>query len=239
MFQAREIIAGYGELRVLGGVSIDVTPGRINALFGANGAGKTTTLGVLTGIVKAWSGEIELDGTIVTGEQADRIARRGVAMVPEGRGIFAKLSVEENLAVGAYHLPDGVLFAEEHERVIELFPRLYERRRQQAGTLSGGEQQMLAIGRALIRRPRYLLIDELSLGLAPIVVDELFAVLPKIAEADTGVLLVEQFVDRALAVADRCYVLEKGAVVTEESAATLRDNPELLRAAYLGAGATH
>lgn len=238
MLQATGVSAGYGDLEVLRSINIRVAPRQINALFGANGAGKTTTLSVLTGLISPWSGTVELDGASMRGRRADQVARAGVAMVPEGRGIFARLTVEENLQIGAYHMPPGVRYSEELDRVVLLFPRLAERRKQMAGTLSGGEQQMLAIGRALIRQPRFLLVDELSLGLAPVVVDELFAVLPRIAADGVGVLLVEQFVERALRVATDCFVMEKGAIVIDAPAATLRDNPEMLRAAYLGAAMT-
>ena len=231
------ITAAYGRVRVLHGVSLEVHEGQIVSLLGANGAGKTTTLKVISGLLPATSGTVSFDGGRMP-KTADGVARAGIAHIPEGRGIFTTLSVMENLQLGGRHL--GSRFSAELERVFDLFPRLAERLDQRAGTLSGGEQQMLAIGRSLLQQPRLLMIDELSLGLAPVVLDELFPVLPRIAAEGTAVLLVEQFVGRALQVAGYAYLLEKGSVQVHGSPDELSRDQTALASAYLGgAQASH
>lgn len=226
------IVAGYGRVRVLHGLSLSVDEGQIVSLLGANGAGKTTTLKVISGLLSARQGTVRFDGASLGSRPADAIAREGIAHVPEGRGIFATLTVSENLQLGGRRL--GAEYTAELDHVFHLFPRLSQRLDQRAGTLSGGEQQMLAIGRALLQRPRLLMIDELSLGLAPVVLDELFPVLPRIAASGTAVLLVEQFVGRALQVAGYAYLIEKGRVQAHGSPAELSRDQTALESAYLG-----
>jgi len=215
---------------VLKGVSFHVAQGEIVALVGANGAGKTTLLRTLAGLLPAWEGEIAVQGRSVVGAPAWRGVFNGLVLVPEGRMIFADMSVLDNLLVGGYRNPDRrTVIAEMFDR----FPRLRERRHQPAGTLSGGEQQMLAIARALAGRPRLLLLDEPSMGLAPLIVREVFDLLRELRRHDLTILLVEQNASAALATADRAYVLETGAITLEGDAASLRDHPEVRRA-YLG-----
>ncbi|MDQ1506559.1 MAG: branched-chain amino acid transport system ATP-binding protein [Actinomycetota bacterium] len=226
------VVAGYGRVRVLHGLSLSVDEGQIVSLLGANGVGKTTTLKVISGLLAAKAGTVSFDGVPLGSRPADAIARAGIAHVPEGRGIFATLTVGENLQLGGRRLRSR--YAAELEQVFDLFPRLSQRLGQRAGTLSGGEQQMLAIGRALLQQPRLLMIDELSLGLAPVVLDELFPVLPRIAASGTAVLLVEQFVGRALQVAGYAYLLEKGRVQAHGSPTELSQDQRALESAYLG-----
>ncbi|MEW6475710.1 MAG: ABC transporter ATP-binding protein [Actinomycetota bacterium] len=231
LLHIENVVASYGRVRVLHGVSLKVREGQIVSLLGANGAGKTTTLKVISGLLPATAGRITFGGVPLP-RTPDAIARAGIAHIPEGRGIFATLTVRENLQLGGRHL--GARLPQEFDRVFELFPRLSERLAQRAGTLSGGEQQMLAIGRALLRQPQLLMIDELSLGLAPVVLDELFPVLPRIAAQGTAVLLVEQFVGRALQVAGYAYLLEKGRVQVHGSPDELSRDQTALKSAYLG-----
>jgi len=226
----------YGAVQALREVSFTVAKGEIVSLIGANGAGKSTTLRALSGVVRTESGSILHDGTSISGLPSHRIARLGIAHVPEGRGIFADMTVRENLQMGAYTRPSRKEVEESFERVFGLFPRLAERGDQLAGTLSGGEQQMLAIGRGLIQRPDLLLLDEPSMGLSPILVREIFRMIGEINKAGTTILLVEQNATMALAVADRAYVLESGKVALEGKASDLQEDPKV-RAAYLG-GAT-
>jgi branched-chain amino acid transport system ATP-binding protein len=238
MLQIENLYAGYGTSQVLMGTSLQVRPGLLVALIGPNGAGKSTTLRAISGIVRPTAGRIVIDGQEVQGLAAARIARLGVAHAPEGRRVFGPLSVEDNLLLGAYgHLPLFFGFrgkaAQDLERVYGLFPRLLERRRQSAGTLSGGEQQMLAIGRALMANPKVMLLDEPSMGLAPVVVDEVFATIRQLKESGITLLLVEQSARRALEVADYAYVMERGEIVIEGSPAELQKNERVL-AAYLG-----
>jgi branched-chain amino acid transport system ATP-binding protein len=233
-----ELHAGYGASEVLRGISLEVPEGRLVALIGANGAGKTTAMRAISGLLKPARGRVLLDGREVQGFAASRIARLGLAHAPEGRRVFGPLSVEDNLLLGAYRrLP---LFfgyrkraAAALERVYGLFPALAARRSQLAGTLSGGEQQMLAIGRALMAEPRVMLLDEPSMGLAPIVVQEVFATIRRLKEEGLTLLLVEQFAAGALEVADRVYVMERGCIVAEGTPAELKRDEQLLRA-YLG-----
>jgi branched-chain amino acid transport system ATP-binding protein len=223
----------YGTIRALRGVSLEVAAGEIVALLGANGAGKTSTLRTISGLLHPVAGTIRFDGTPIHTVPAHRIVSMGISHVPEGRRIFPRMSVQENLEMGAY-LRRGPS-SDEMDHVFSLFPVLRERRRQDGGTLSGGEQQMLAIGRALMSRPRLLLLDEPSMGLAPMVVAQIFRILTDIRAAGTTLLLVEQNAAQALAVANRGYVLETGEIVMSGPAADLlRD--DRVRAAYLGEG---
>ena len=223
----------YGGIRAVKGIDLTVEQGELVCLIGANGAGKTTTLKAITGLVPSAAGTIHYDGEDIAGRRPHAIARRGLALVPEGRGVFPQLTIEENLAMGAYSRNDKAAIAGDMERVFGLFPRLKERRRQTAGTLSGGEQQMLAIGRALMSRPRLLLLDEPSMGLAPLMVEKIFEVVRLIASEGVTMLLVEQNARLALEVSRRGYVLESGAVTLSGASADLLHNPRV-REAYLG-----
>jgi len=227
-----EIEAHYGRVCALHTVSLEVAEGSVVALLGANGAGKTTTLRVISGLLRPTRGSVQLDGRRIDGWSPDRVVRAGIVQVPEGRQIFAHLTVRENLLLGGYARRD-VGPARQESRVFEYFPRLRERLQQRAGTLSGGEQQMLAIGRALMARPRLLVLDEPSLGLAPMLVKEIFRVIREIRAAGTTVLLVEQNAHMALDVADHAYVLETGRVILGDRSAALRQREEV-RSAYLG-----
>jgi branched-chain amino acid transport system ATP-binding protein len=233
LLEARSVEAQYGWTRVLHGITFDVEEGGITTILGANGAGKTTTLRAVCGMVKT-AGEIRLDGSRIDGRATEDIVRLGVAHTPEGRGTFGQLTVEENLRLGAYTRRDTAHLAEDFERVYRYFPVLRERRRQLAGTLSGGEQQMLAVGRALMLRPRLLLLDEPSLGLAPLLVREIFRIVRSINRQErVSVLLVEQNASIALELADHAYLLETGRVVLAGPSADLRQD-EAVRRSYLG-----
>jgi branched-chain amino acid transport system ATP-binding protein len=223
----------YGGIRAVKGVDVHVDPGELVCLIGANGAGKTTTLRAVTGLVRPAGGLILYDGQDIGRLRPHEIARRGLALVPEGRGVFAQLSIEENLAMGAYARSDKAGVAADVERAFALFPRLKERRRQTAGTLSGGEQQMLAISRALMSRPKLLLLDEPSMGLAPLMVEKIFEVIRAIAAEGVTLLLVEQNARLALEVSHRGYVLEGGLVTISGPARELLGDPRI-REAYLG-----
>ena len=223
----------YGGIRAVKGIDLAVKEGELVCLIGANGAGKTTTLKAITGLVPAGTGRIVYEGEDLVGRRVHEIARRGLALVPEGRGVFAQLTIEENLAMGAYARADRTGVAGDEERVFTLFPRLKERRKQTAGTLSGGEQQMLAIGRALMSRPRLLLLDEPSMGLAPLMVEKIFEVIRAIAAEGVTMLLVEQNARLALEVSHRGYVLEGGLVALSGESKSLLDNPKI-RESYLG-----
>ena len=228
-----QLQVSYGGIRAVKGVDLTVEPGELVCLIGANGAGKTTTLRAVTGLVGAAAGRIVYDGNDIAGLRVHEIARRGLALVPEGRGVFAQLTIEENLAMGAYARSDSAGVADDMARAYGLFPRLKERRRQTAGTLSGGEQQMLAIARALMGRPKLLLLDEPSMGLAPLMVEKIFEVIRSIAAEGVTLLLVEQNARLALEVSHRGYVLEGGVVaITGEARALLGD--ARIREAYLG-----
>jgi len=233
LLTVNEIEAYYGRVCALHSVSLEVAEGSVIALLGANGAGKTTTLRVISGLLRPTRGSVEFDGTRIDGWSPDRMVRAGIVQVPEGRQIFADLTVRENLMLGGYARRDLGPARQEPPRVFEYFPRLRERLQQRAGTLSGGEQQMLAIGRALMARPRLLLLDEPSLGLAPMLVKEIFRVISEIRAAGTTVLLVEQNAHMALDIADRAYVLETGRVILGDRSAALRQREEVRRA-YLG-----
>jgi branched-chain amino acid transport system ATP-binding protein len=229
-----DLHVSYGAIVALRGVSLEVRRGEIVTLIGSNGAGKSTTLRSVSGLLRPTRGTVTFDGQDVTGLAPHLIVRRGLSHCPEGRGIFPELSVDENLSVGLFGRADDLAGAEQdRERALTLFPRLRERIAQRAGTLSGGEQQMLAIGRALLARPRLLLLDEPSLGLAPQVVQTIFRIVREINEGGTTVLLVEQNARLALAVAHRGYVMETGRIVLEGPATELRSNPEVQQA-YMG-----
>jgi branched-chain amino acid transport system ATP-binding protein len=225
----------YGPVQALREISFNVAKGEIVSLIGANGAGKSTTLRALSGVVHPSSGSIAHDGMPIAGLPSHRIARLGIAHVPEGRGVFANMSVRDNLEMGAYTRSSRKEVKESFERVFRLFPRLAERVEQIAGTLSGGEQQMLAIGRGLVQRPDLLLLDEPSMGLSPRLVGEIFRMIAGINRAGTTILLVEQNASMALSIADRAYVLEAGEIALEGKASDLLENPGV-RAAYLGGG---
>ena len=233
LLEVRGLHAQYGPSKVLHGMDFGVEEGGITTILGANGAGKTTTLRAVCGMVKT-QGEIVFAGTRIDGRQTESIVRLGVAHVPDGRGTFVALSVEENLRLGAYTRRDKAEVISDFERVYNYFPRLRERRHQQAGTLSGGEQQMLAVSRALMLRPRLLLLDEPSFGLAPRIVQELFEIFREINQRDrVSMLLVEQNAALALRLADQAYLLETGRVVVSGSAEAVR-NDEAVRRSYLG-----
>ncbi len=233
LLEAKGLHASYGATRVLHGIDFALEEGHITTLLGANGAGKTTTLRALSGMVRT-SGEIRFAGKRVDGRATEDIVRLGVAHVPDGRGTFAQLSTEENLRLGAYTRKDKAAVREDMDRMYGYFPRLKERRQQQAGTLSGGEQQMLAVSRALMLRPKLLLLDEPSFGLAPLVVQELFAILRTINEKErVSMLLVEQNAAMALELADQAYLIETGRVVLSGAASDIKRD-DSVRRAYLG-----
>jgi branched-chain amino acid transport system ATP-binding protein len=232
LLDVHEIRTHYGAIEALKGISITVEEGEVVTLIGSNGAGKSTTLRSICGLTPASSGTISFDGQEITRVQAHQIVEHGIALAPEGRHCFPRMTVRENLDLGAHHRR-GPGIAEDLERVYELFPRLRERDRQKAGTMSGGEQQMLAIGRALMARPRLLMLDEPSMGIAPILVQRIYQTIGEINRSGVAILLVEQNANYALEVAQRGYVLETGRVVLANASAALRDDPEVQRA-YLG-----
>ncbi len=234
MLEVRNLNVYFGVIQAIKDISFDVNQGEVVALIGANGAGKTTTLHTVTGLLSAESGTISLDGKDITKTPAHKIVSMGMAHVPEGRRVFASLSVYDNLKMGAYTRKDKKEIQSSLEMVFSAFPRLEERRNQIAGTLSGGEQQMLAMGRALMSKPRILLMDEPSMGLSPLYVNEIFAIIEKIQSEGTTVLLVEQNAKKALSIADRAYVLETGRIIMEGKASDLLED-ERVRKAYLGA----
>ena len=223
----------YGNIHALQGISLTVEEGEVVTLIGSNGAGKTTTLRSINGILPPREGKIIFDGEEIQGTAAHDMSSRGIAQSPEGRKIFHRMTVLENLEMGAYHRNDRDGIREDMDRVFELFPRLKERIRQESGTMSGGEQQMLAIGRALMSRPKLLLLDEPSMGLAPVLVERIFDIIKEINGQGTTILLVEQNANVALEIATRGYVLETGTIVNEAPAAQLREDPTV-REAYLG-----
>ena len=233
LLSIRDLVVHYGVIRALSGISLEVPKGRIVALIGANGAGKSTTLRAISGLVRPTSGSIEFQGRSIVGLASHEIVAKGVAQAPEGRGIFLNLTVKENLDLGAYLRRDRDGVDADRERAYALFPILKERSGQVSGTLSGGEQQMLAVARALMSRPTLLLLDEPSLGLAPQFVDRIFQVVQEINEAGVSLLLVEQNANMALQVAHHAYVLETGAIVMQGSGRELLESPEV-RKAYLG-----
>ena len=234
LLELKNVSASYGNIKALKGISLKVYPGEIVAMIGANGAGKSTTLMVTCGIIPIDEGDILYDGRSIRGVAAEKLPVRGLCQVPEGRRIFPRLTVHENLEMGAFYRRDRAEIEKDMEYVYNLFPVLRERRKQQGGTLSGGEQQMLAIGRALMTRPRMLLMDEPSLGLAPLFVQKIFDIIHDINQQDgTTILLVEQNANLALQAASRGYVLETGTITMEDKADRLLHNPEI-RKAYLG-----
>jgi branched-chain amino acid transport system ATP-binding protein len=233
MLQVKDIHTYYGNIHALKGITISVEKGEIVTLIGANGAGKTTTLRTICGLQKPRQGAIVLDGEDITPLKAHQVVSKGVAMVPEGRGIFARLTVSENLDLGAYKRSDRKAIEKDLEYVFTIFPRLKERIKQVAGTLSGGEQQMLATGRALMAHPRLMLMDEPSMGLAPVLVEAIFDVIKMINKEGTTILLVEQNALMALSVANRGYVIQTGQIVLQDTAENLKNN-EMVQKAYLG-----
>ncbi len=233
LLELRDVHTYYGAIHALRGVSLDVDEGEIVTLIGSNGAGKSTTLRTISGLLRPRQGEIHLRGERIDGRRPHEIVSLGVCQSPEGRRVFSRMSVHENLEMGAFVRKDRANLAAEYARVYELFPRLDERRQQRAGTLSGGEQQMLAIGRALMARPKVLLLDEPSMGLAPILVEQIFDIVRDINKTGTTVLLVEQNALMALSLAQRGYILQTGEVVLRDTAAKLRED-EGVRKAYLG-----
>ena len=242
MLQIKNLFAGYGKVQVLHGISIHVPKGKVVTLIGSNGAGKTTTMRAVSGMIAPTAGEISLNGKRVEGKESYEIAKLGLAHSPEGRRVFATMTVNDNLILGAFprltgSRPKGDVAAD-LERALELFPRLKERRLQLAGTLSGGEQQMLAMARAVMLNPDVVLLDEPSMGLAPILVAEVFRIIERLKSEGVTMLLVEQFAAAALAVADYGYVLENGRISVHGPATQLRDDPAV-KAAYLGGGVSH
>ena len=233
LLRAHDIHTYYGHIHALQGITLEVFPGEIVTLLGANGAGKTTTLRTISGLMHPRSGRITFDGAEITNVPAHRLVRSGVGHAPEGRRIFGRMTVLENLQMGAYTRTDKSELEADYERVFALFPRLRERSSQAGGTLSGGEQQMLAIGRALMTRPKLLLLDEPSMGLSPILVEQIFEVIRDIHAQGTTVLVVEQNALMALGIAHRGYILQTGRIVLADTAANLRQNAEVQKA-YLG-----
>jgi len=233
LLEVNDIHTFYGNIHALKGISLTVEEGEIVTLIGSNGAGKTTTLRAISGLIEPRQGNITLDGEDIGKYPAHDLVYKGIAMVPEGRGIFGKMSVRENLEMGAYHRNDKEGIQKDLEWVFEILPRLMEREKQVAGTLSGGEQQMLATARALMSKPRLMLMDEPSMGLAPVLVEAIFDVIEKINQEGTTILLVEQNATMALSIANRGYVLQTGEIVLSDTAENLKKN-EMVQKAYLG-----
>ncbi len=233
MLEVKDLVVSYGAIKALRGISFDVNQGEIITLIGSNGAGKTTTLHSLSNLIKKTSGSITFDGVDITNLGADKIVKMGLIQVPEGRRVFANMSVKENLEMGAYLRTDKDQIKKDLEWCYELFPRLKERLNQLSGTLSGGEQQMLAMARALMSQPKLLLLDEPSMGLAPILVDEIFDIIQKISSSGTTILLVEQNAYKALSIANRAYILETGEITKGGNAADLITDKSVI-SAYLG-----
>ncbi len=238
MLKLQSVVTYYGRVLALRGISLHVNPGEIVAIVGPNGAGKTTALNTISGVISGSSGKVVFDGHDITGWSSEKLVQMGLVQVPGGRQLFSEMSVYENLILGSYRRSRAAKktqTAGDLERIYEVFPRLKERTKQLAGTLSGGEQQMLAIGRALMARPKMLLLDEPSMGLAPLVVKEIMRVIADLCQSGTTVLLVEQNARAALTIASRAYVMETGRIVMEGPAEELAQNPEIQRA-YLGKG---
>lgn len=233
MLKISNLHVSYGAINAVKGISMELNEGEIVALIGNNGAGKTSTLNSICGVVKPTSGDIQLFGESICGLNSDKIAKKGIALVPEGRRIFAGMTVLENLEMGAFLRKDKVSINRDFAKVFELFPRLYERKFQKGGTLSGGEQQMLAIGRAIMSDPKVMFFDEPSLGIAPIVVKAIFDAIKEINKSGIPILLIEQNVYLSLSIADRAYVLETGEIVVSDNAKALLNN-DMIRRAYLG-----
>ncbi len=233
LLEVNEVRASYGAIEALHGISLEVGNDEVVTLIGSNGAGKSTTLRTISGLMPASGGTVIFDGKEITRHPAQDIVGHGIALVPEGRHVFPRMTVRENLDLGA-HRRRGINTSEELQRVFTLFPRLEERQRQKAGTMSGGEQQMLAIGRALMARPRLLMLDEPSMGLAPVLVQRIYETIAEIHKTGVAILLVEQNANYALDISDRGYVLETGQVAIADASEQLRNNPEVQKA-YLGA----
>ena len=233
LLKVSEVKVGYGGIQAVKGVSLEVREGELVSLIGSNGAGKTTTMKAITGLLPLGGGHIELAGKTIDGQGPWDLVQQGLAMVPEGRGVFTRMTIVENLQMGAYIRDDNAVIDEDIERVFTTFPRLKERRDQLAGTMSGGEQQMLAMGRALMSRPKVLLLDEPSMGLSPIMVDKIFEVIQEVSAQGVTILLVEQNASRALHIADRGYVMESGLITLSGNAHDMLHDPKV-REAYLG-----
>jgi branched-chain amino acid transport system ATP-binding protein len=236
LLELKDLQVAYGGIQAVKGIDLSVDQGELVCLIGANGAGKTTTLKGITGLQPIKSGKIHYAGEDITGKPAFQLVRKGLSMVPEGRGVFGALTIEENLAMGAYARDDRAAIKDDVERVFGLFPRLKERRKQTAGTLSGGEQQMLAMGRALMSRPKLLLLDEPSMGLAPLMVQKVFETVMAVSKEGVTILLIEQNAKLALEVSSRGYVMESGEITLQGKAKQLLSDPKV-RAAYLGEAA--
>jgi branched-chain amino acid transport system ATP-binding protein len=233
ILEMKNVSTHYGLVAVLREVDIQIFEGEMVCLLGGNASGKTTTLKTILGYVKPSEGEVLLDGDVVSGRPTTEVVRRGVSMVPENRRLFAGMTVSENLDLGAYQRTDRAQIAEDRERLMDVFPRVRERLKQKAGTLSGGEQQMVAMCRALMAKPKVLLMDEPSMGLAPVLVDQVFEIIKQIRSLGTTIFVVEQNANMALSIADRGYVIQTGEVVLADTAQNLLNNP-LMREAYLG-----
>jgi len=233
MLQINDINVYYGNIQALKGVSLEINEGEIVTLIGANGAGKSTLLKTISGLAKPKQGDIIFEGSSISGKVAQTIVKKGISHVPEGRRVFSNMSVEENLELGAYLRKDKQGIREDFSKVYDLFPRLLERRKQLSGTLSGGEQQMLAMGRALMARPRLLLLDEPSMGLAPLLVKTIFRIIEEINNSGTTILLVEQNANMALSIASRAYVIETGKIVLSGTPDELNQSDQI-KNAYLG-----
>jgi branched-chain amino acid transport system ATP-binding protein len=233
LLKVSDVKVGYGGIQAVKGVSLEVCAGELVSLIGSNGAGKTTTMKAITGLLALGGGDIELAGKNIAGLGPWDLVQQGLAMVPEGRGVFTRMTIVENLQMGAYIRDDHAAIADDIERVFSTFPRLKERRNQLAGTMSGGEQQMLAMGRALMSRPKVLLLDEPSMGLSPIMVDKIFEVIQEVSDQGVTMLLVEQNASRALQIADRGYVMESGLITLSGDAHEMLHDPKV-REAYLG-----
>ena len=233
LLEMKDAVLNYGKIQALHGISVTVNEGEVVSLIGANGAGKTSTMRALSGVRGLAAGSIVFNGEDVTKLRADQRLRKGLVLCPEGRGIFPGMTVTENLNMGAYTRKDKAAMDEDYDRVFGLFPRLLERKKQIAGTMSGGEQQMLAIGRSLMSRPKLLMLDEPSMGLAPMLIQQIFGIITEISQQGTTILVVEQNAKQALSRSDRAYVLETGNIVKSGTGAELLDDPSV-REAYLG-----
>ncbi|BDU59001.1 ABC transporter ATP-binding protein [Limnohabitans sp. MORI2] len=233
LLSVQDVKVAYGGIQAVKGVSLEVREGELVSLIGSNGAGKTTTMKAITGLLPLGGGHIQLNGKTIDGQGPWDLVQQGLAMVPEGRGVFTRMTIVENLQMGAYIRDDNAAIADDIERVFTTFPRLKERRDQLAGTMSGGEQQMLAMGRALMSRPKVLLLDEPSMGLSPIMVDKIFEVIQDVSAQGVTILLVEQNASRALQIADRGYVMESGLITLSGNAHDMLHDPKV-REAYLG-----
>jgi branched-chain amino acid transport system ATP-binding protein len=233
MLELNDVRARYGAITALRGISLQVGQGELVALLGANGAGKSTTLGCIAGVLKPWQGSITFEGAPIVGKSPEQIARLGISLVPEGRDIFPSLTVEENLRLGAFLQKEKNAFKRHLDEVFELFPVLKERFQQAGGTLSGGEQQQLAIARALMSSPRLLMLDEPSLGLAPVLVDQIFELIARLHQRGVTILLVEQNVERSLAIVDRAYLMNTGLIESQGTAGQLRAHADI-ESVYMG-----